>query len=389
MSNAVFHDASGARQEITLDATIYREAADNSMTVPELLARKYPTDAAAHGSTFEQIMAGAGYFMRGDKALGITKAKIGDLLEPRSVSAGVITRDATPTSRVIFPAVIQEAMENKLREDTSSDVAIFNSMVALTDDIDGDKFEQPILDFSKPESGRSQPISQLSEPATMMTLTVSDVSRTIPSFALGMTISDKAYKAATIDFVALSLARQAEIEQAKLIDGFINSLVSGDVDFGITALTLAKANTFDSTIAANGVLSHKAWVKWLRRNSRTRTIDWIICDIDTYLAIENRTGKPTVSTDDPKSPRLDALLNPKNLRVGNVNVFLVESGILPANAIIGIDSRYAIRKVRNLQAEYKAQEDLVMRRGTALRWDWSTMAYRLYDQAWDYLSLTI
>lgn len=305
------------------------------------------------------------------------------------MSAGVITRDATPTSRIIFPAVIQEAMENKLREDTSSDVAIFNSMLALTDDIDGDKFEQPILDFSKPESGRSQPISQLSEPATMMTLTVSDVSRTIPSFALGMTISDKAYKAATIDFVALSLARQAEIEQAKLIDGFISSLVSGDVDFGITALAMTKANTFDSGIATNGVLSHKAWVKWLRRNSRTRAIDWIICDIDTYLAIENRTGKPTISTDDPKSPRLDALLNPKNLRVGNVNVFLVESGILPANAIIGIDSRYAIRKVRNLQAEYKAQEDLVMRRGTALRWDWSTMAYRLYDAAWDYLSLTI
>jgi len=390
MSNAVIIDASGARQEITIDASIYQEAADNSSSVPDLLARKFPTDASRFGSVFEQVMAGAGYYMRDDKALGITKAKIGDLLDPRSTtSAGVITRDATPTSRIIFPAVIQEAMENKLKENTSSDVAIFDSLVATTDDIDGDMYTQAILDFAKPEAARSQPIGQLSEPATMMTLTVSDVARTIPSFALGLTISDKAYKSATIDFVALSLARQAEIERSKLVDGYINSLVSGDVDFGISALSLVKANTFDSGIAANGVLSHKAWLKWLRRNSRIRTIDWIICDIDTYLAIENRTGKPTNQTDDPNSPRMNALLSPKNVRIGNVNVFLVESGIVPANAIIGIDSRYALRKVRNLRAEYQAQEALVMRRGSAMRWDWSEMVYRMYDQAWDYLSLTI
>lgn len=389
MGNAVFTDASGARQEIELDATLYREAADNSMSVPELLARKFPTDSAQYGSTFEQVMAGAGYFMRGDKALGITKAKIGDLLEPRSMSAGVVTREATPVSRIIFPAVIQETMENKLKEDAASDVAIFNSLVAINEDIDGDIYTRAVIDYSVPEAARSQPISQLAEPATMMTLTVSDISRTIPSFALSMTISEKAMKSATIDIVALSLARQAEVEQAKMIDGFINMLVAGDVDYGMSALTAVKANTFDSSITANGVISHKAWVKWLRNNSRRRTIDWIMCDADTYLALENRVGKPTVYNDDPTSPRFDALMSPKNLRVGAVNVFLLEPGVLPANTIVGIDSRYAIHKVRNLRAEYTGQENLVMRRGTSIRWDWSAMVYRFQDQAWDLLTLTI
>lgn len=383
-------DAAGARQEIDLDVSIYKEAADKRLTVPQLLDAKFPTDASAYGSTFEQVMAASGLYLKGDRKAGIIKATIGEILEPQNgIGAGVVTRDATPMSRLIFPAVVEQAMENKLREDTDSDVAIFNSMVALSDDIDGDQYQQPLLDFAVPEAARSQPISQLSEPATMMTLKVSEVSRTIPSFALGMVISEKAFKAATIDFVALSLARQAEVEQAKLIDSYLNSMIAGDVDFGMAALSSVKANTFDSTIVANGTITHKAWIKWLRRNSRIRKIDWVICDVDTYLAIEGRAGKPTVNNDDPNSPRIDALLNAKNVRIGNVNVFLVESGVLPANAIIGLDSRYAIRKVRNLNANYRAQEQLVMRRGEALRWDWSEMCYRMFDQGWDYLSLTI
>lgn len=383
-------DATGARQEIDLDVSIYKEAADKRLTVPQLLDAKFPTDANAYGSTFEQVMAASGLYLKGDRKAGIIKATIGEILEPQGgIGAGVVTRDATPMSRLIFPAVVEQAMENKLREDTDSDVAIFNSMVALSDDIDGDQYQQPLLDFAVPEAARSQPISQLSEPATMMTLKVSEVSRTIPSFALGMVISEKAFKAATIDFVALSLARQAEVEQAKLIDSYLNSMIAGDVDFGMAALSSVKANTFDSAIVANGTITHKAWIKWLRRNSRIRKIDWVICDVDTYLAIEGRAGKPTVGNDDPNSPRIDALLNAKNVRIGNVNVFLVESGVLPANAIIGLDSRYAIRKVRNLNANYRAQEQLVMRRGEALRWDWSEMCYRMFDQGWDYLSLTI
>lgn len=383
-------DAAGARQEIDLDVSIYKEAADKRLTVPQLLDAKFPTDASAYGSTFEQVMAASGLYLKGDRKAGIIKATLGEILEPQNgIGAGVVTRDATPMSRLIFPAVVEQAMENKLREDTDSDVAIFNSMVALSDDIDGDQYQQPLLDFAVPEAARSQPISQLSEPATMMTLKVSEVSRTIPSFALGMVISEKAFKAATIDFVALSLARQAEVEQAKLIDSYLNSMIAGDVDFGMAALSSVKANTFDSAIVANGTITHKAWIKWLRRNSRIRKIDWVICDVDTYLAIEGRAGKPTTNNDDPNSPRIDALLNAKNVRIGNVNVFLVESGVLPANAIIGLDSRYAIRKVRNLNANYRAQEQLVMRRGEALRWDWSEMCYRMFDQGWDYLSLTI
>jgi hypothetical protein len=43
--------------------------------------------------------------------------------------------------------------------------------------------------------------------------------------------------------------------------------------------------------------------------------------------------------------------------------------------------------VRNSQAEYQAAEQFVLRRVQALRFDFGEIVYRLFDEAWD--SLTI
>ena len=65
----------------------------------------------------------------------------------------------------------------------------------------------------------------------------------------------------------------------------------------------------------------------------------------------------------------------------------MEPGVVPANTIVGLDSRYAIRKITNLQAEYSAAQELVMRRGQELRFDFGEVATRMYDNAFDVLQL--
>ena len=100
-------DAAGARQEIDLDVSIYKEAADKRLTVPQLLDAKFPTDASAYGSTFEQVMAASGLYLKGDRKAGIIKATLGEILEPQNgIGAGVVTRDATPMSRLISPLLL-------------------------------------------------------------------------------------------------------------------------------------------------------------------------------------------------------------------------------------------------------------------------------------------
>lgn len=386
MANVSFIDAQGARQQADIHVGMYRDAAREEMSLPDYLARQFPTDTAQYGSTFQQMMASCGMFMANDPANGIRKARIGDIME--GTLAGTVVRDPVPASRILFPATILEVMEDRLKADSSGDVAIFNSMVAVEETINGSRWEQPVISMSKPEAARSQPISQLAEPSTMLTLTVSDKASTVPSFGIGMVIAEQAMKATALDFVTLSLARQAEAERAALIDGWINSLLNGDADFGLTALPTVKANTFDSSISAAGQLTHKAWVKWLRRNYRKRAISHIICDIDTYMSILGRTGRPLAQDrNDGGNERLVVTTDPLNPGLPNPQVYIVETGVVPANTIMGFDARYAIRKVRNLQADYQAAEDMVMRRGQALRFDWSEMATRLYDDAFDVLTL--
>src|SRR5690606_933757 len=152
--------------------------------------------------------------------------------------------------------------ENKLRAQTDSYVALFDSLIARQDTINGHKFEQPVLNFSNPEGARMKGIAQGATPLTMLSITASDVARRIPTYSLGMEITKEAQAASSLDLVTLALTRQAEIERALIIDEAILAMYSGDTDAGYSALTgAAEAKDYDSTIVAAGVLTHNAWVK--------------------------------------------------------------------------------------------------------------------------------
>jgi hypothetical protein len=76
--------------------------------------------------------------------------------------------------------------------------------------------------------------------------------------------------------------------------------------------------------------------------------------------------------------------------LSNLEVFVVEDGRgWTANTLMGLDSRSAITRIRNSAAQYSAVEDFVLRRSKALRFDFSEISYRLFDDAFDVLSLTV
>lgn len=385
-----FFDSKGGIQEVTLDVSVYKEASDNSMTVAQLINTKYPTDAAKFGSAFDQFAAESGLFLASNQEFGIKAPTMQDVFLGKAVmNAGVIVRDAAPASRILFPAVFLEAVENKLKSNTEGYVAMFDSMVAVDDSIAGPRFEQPVINYSAPEGARSKTIAQLAEPSVMMGITVADVARKIPTFSIGMQISTEALQATTLDFVTLALARQAEVERAARVDDYIQLFLNGDPDMGSAALTSVTATSLDSTITSTaGLLTHKAWIKWLRTNFRKRHIDFVLCDLATALSIENRTGRPVITNDDPNSPRINATAEVLNPAWQNVKIFLLEDGTIPANTVIGIDSRYAIRRVRNSQADYAAVEQYVLRKSQAMRYDFGESAYRMFDEAWTVLTLT-
>lgn len=391
---AAFIDDKGQTQQLNLDVSMYRVAADNNMSFEQYLNRQYP--ASVHGNTFDQILASEGIFVRGNRDIGLRAATMDEVLNGRPrMEAGVIIKDAVPTSRILFPAAILAAVEDKLVADLDMTPNAFDGLVAVDDVISTDRWERPILNFSKPEAARSQGIAQLALPNSMLTITASQVSRAIPTRSLGLEVSDQALRATTLDLVTLALARQRAVERNERSYEYILSLLNGDPDISMAALStisgkIKKAKDFDSTIAANGVLTQTAWVNFLYNNASRRTINFVITDIAGALAIENRTGKPTVNTDNPTSPRINTEMIVANpMWPTNVRVFIMppDSG-WPANTILGLDARYGVHRVTSSSATYEAIEQFVLKRSTAMRFDTGEVVERLFDDAFDVMTLT-
>jgi len=393
---ASFIDNNGARQQVKLAVTMYREAAEAGQSFDQYINSIYPT-APDGPSAYTQILASEGIFLKANKEYGIKSANLNDVLNgrPSQDASGTIVKEAVPNSRILFPAALMSAIENRLSVDQETTPNAFEKLIAVDDSINHDRFERAVLDFSRPEAHRAQTISQLAMPNAMLSITVAEQSRRIPVIGLGLEISEQAIRATSLDLVGLALARQAATERNERANYYIMSLLEGDKDMDMVSLAsiagkVRKASSFDATITTNGTLSHEAWIYWLAANSTKRRITHVITDLKTAMAIENRRGKPTNQTDNPGSPRIDAIPTIMNPSWDfNTKIFITQNPDWPAGTILGLDQRYAIHRVKSLTAQYEAIEQLVMRRATQMRFDHGEIVYRLFDEAFEVLTLTV
>lgn len=392
MSDLVYVDAQGKNQALDLSIETYREASEAGMSLPQYLATKYPTNSEKYGSVMEQAMEQAGLFVYGDADSGVRSTVLSDMLSPRQ--AGAVTRDGTPLSRLLAPAVVLGAVENRLRagvEGMTATAEAFDKMVAVDDSINSDRFERPVLNFSDVEKARSAPVAQLAMPGTMMTLSVSDKAYRIPSWGIGIEISDQAARAVNLDLLSLTVARQTQVERNARAEDYVLALLNGDSDIGDAALSsiagkVVTAASLDA--AATTGVSHKAWVSWLSRNPTKRVVDTVITDLEGAMAIEQRAGRPT-STDNINgvSQRFNTTFNVLNAQwPSQVNLYITNNPAWPAKTILGLDSRYGIHRVRSLTASYQAVEQFVLKRSTAMRMDDGELVYRLFDEAFEVMT---
>lgn len=382
---ASFIDNTGATQQLTITPQDYQRAAERNLTLRQMINVDHPT-RAGDPDAWTQVCASEGMYVGRNSAYGIAPATMKAVIEgvPR-LEAGVIVKDQIPTSRILFPMFQMAALEDKLRNSDYGILSLFNSAAAVVDTINQERFERPILNYSRPEGARSKPVTQLSEPASMLSITASDKSWRITGTSIGMEISDQALGIG-LDLVNLAMTRQAETQMQEKVEQIMLSFLNGDTDLDMAALStvsgaVSTAVSLDS--AATTGITQKAWVKWLFNNSRKRKITHVICNLDTALAIENRTGRPTVQKDNATSKRIDTLesiINP--MWPDTVKVLITMDPNFPANTILGFDAGYGYHVVNSTVLNYSAAEAYAMRRSTKYRVDTGMLAYRLFDEAW-------
>jgi hypothetical protein len=173
---------------------MYAQAAEAGMTFPQWVNHTFPTGAeneAKYGNTFDQLMASENIVLKTDRKRGL---RASTMAEASGFQAAGTTKDAVPASRILFPAVFFQAIENQLQPDFNMTANAFEGMIASDESIAGDRYEQPVLNYSAPQAARSQTVTQLAMPPSMMLITAADVAYKIPSFGLGLEISDQAQK---------------------------------------------------------------------------------------------------------------------------------------------------------------------------------------------------
>lgn len=387
-----FRDAAGSQQVLPISVELYKAAGDAKVGLAQYLNTRYPT-SSEKASTFDQMAASAGLFVKSDKALGVNSPMMSDVMNGTAqIGASAITRDGggsigTPASRILYPEVVMQVIESQLTSSDDPFLAGIEKMIAITTNVTTPRVEQPIINTTAPAGAASQAIAQLAAPANMLSITVADQSYRIPTMSIGLEISDEAQQSATLDLVSVALAANAREQAVLRGEADLVSMIAGDSDLGESAVSGVNASTFDSAINGSTKMTQRGWFKFLRNNYRKMNKDWLIMDEDTAIEIEARTGKPVVTGDDPTSPRLDALFTVENLSLPTPRVLLVDTAVVGADTIVALDSRYAIRKVVNVSATYSAIEEYVLRRGSALRIDYGYVMKKLYSDAWT--SLTI
>lgn len=405
-----YYDSKGALVDSKLDHNVYKLADAANLSVRAYVNRQFQTDTAKYGQPFDQMLASCGLVVPspGTQAdLGIRAPTMADILSGKAhFQAGDVVQQAGSPygqqSRTLFPAAIIAYMETALVRDYDTDANIFDKMIAQNISVAQDTFEQPQINMSAGGNApnsinnmRAQRRSQLDLPQVMMSFTTSDVARKIPSYALAMEFSKEALRATTLDLVGLAVKRQTAIERDGWVYSYISDIINGDLDINSQSLAaLGFATTtvaLDSTCPA-GTITQTAWLKWLARNRKYRRLDFIVCDLATYLKIEGRTGRPSLTAIDTIIPRLEAQAKVIQTIVGDVQVFIVDDytagGPLPAGTILGVDSRYGMVRVTNTSANVTAAENYALRQAEGFMIQHGEIVYRLHNDAFDVLTVS-
>ncbi len=388
---AAFIDAQGATQQFEMSLDVVREAGAARLSVRDYLNSTLPTNVEAYGDPFSQLCASEGIVLQPSRQHGLRSPTLAQALDGRTLlEAGAIVRQPTNQGRVLLMPAIGALIEDKLLSDLEMNAAALDNMIAQDDTIADEWLLWPEINFSHPEAARSQVTSQLAKPASMMSITTSEKSVRIPTFSLGIEWAEQATKYVNLDLLTLAITRQVATERNARANEYLLSLYAGDPDMSQPSLTTAGKVTTALSLdaAATAGITQLAWMSWLYADSKKRRITHLVTDIAGAMAIENRAGRPTVVQDNPGSKRIN-----NNVYVSNptwapeLPIFIVDSTVgWPAKTIMGIDANFAIHRVTSTNASYSAQEDFVLRRGSAMRMDFGQILRRLFVDAYAVLT---
>jgi hypothetical protein len=391
----------------------YQLAMSRGMRTSAFVNAKYPDADPRFGSAWDQALKYNGIYPKGEPKFGILPSTVHEILSGQcatkmagvQIAGGSIVSpnspigQSTPSTRLFFPETVLQIMDEYLRGEYMEEASAYNALFAVTESIAGDVFTAPLINTTAPAAQDSRPISENSLPTNMVSITASQNSYAINQVSIGLQLSDKAAKDASLDLVSIILREQAAGEQRRMLWRDLNRVVTGNPDSGESPLTPVDFKcTYDSTAAAN-TITQKGWLAVMSDPDRIYEYDMILGDLQAYQDIQNRAGRPLAT--DPTLPAsgintgnagnygLD-VANPQliNFRTMSPRFLRVPDGLITTRTMCLLDTRYALRRVISSSVAYSAIEAMVLQRSTMMRFDSGSFVHRLRESALLWLDYT-
>lgn len=402
-----FIDKTGQRIQVNLQEgnpmQIYADASAKKVSLRQHINSQYPTIPGGP-DTFTQMCLSAGLRFKKNQETGEPAANLMEILDPLAANqtGGVNTNyPQVPDSRLLFPAAVMESIEAAMQTREKEAMGAFAELIApnYNDVIASDRWEQPVISFDGkkgPEDSAWRRTAQNAPPPLMLSLTAADVTRTIPTKAVSMSISHKVLQNNTLDVIGRTMERfYVKADYTEWV-AWLGLILSGDTDATNTPMATAKsalssitAASLDTSITVAGTMTQDAWVKYLFRNSLSMRKTHIVTDLAGAMALDTRTNRPTNQMNN-SIDRIDVafqMIFPYGQNP--VRVLAMPTGTWSANTYMGLDASQAIGKVTSSTSDYQAVQDMVLLRTMQLRFDRGYILYRVYDDAYDTLTLTI
>jgi hypothetical protein len=318
-----------------LDTNIYNKAAELGMSVPQYLECMLPSPEGEL-STFDKCFKHMGIFVNGDAKRGIT-----------SSPASFFVPADSPQSAILFPAFIQQqAMIARL-----SAVSSVESLVATTRTITGSAYQALSIDDSGLAAGKSFRVGE-GAPFPKVKFTWSSAGNVILKHGVQLDFSYEFLRRASIELVGTLVQRIAQRDAQLNYWDAITFLLNGDGSVNNPAAVSTTAKSYDNTIAADGVCTYTAWLKWLATWDTFRP-NIIIGDIDAILAIVLMT-RPAADTFAIISALKSGSLDPNAVKdlidngeqlFPNVKFHVVPTAKIGALTLLGIDTTAAAERI--------------------------------------------
>jgi len=350
------HKTVSKAEDVVLDKSMYKDAADNRMTVSQYLERVNPSKDGELLDAFERQLKRFGIVTKSQPEKGIYASTVEQFLKASETYANnQPLQTGVPASTILFPEFISRVARMALLSNQDYDVnnllsttRVINSSTYKELWIDTTPGQQDQPDYTKYEMGRVGEFGTFPR----VSITWEESAKTVYKRGVQIDMSYEFQREASMDILSIVISR-IMLSQSQ-------SLFHKALDKAYNGASVVESDSLDAAATGN-VITYEAWLKW--------TASFGVYSPSTYY-MSLDTALKVIMMEKPDIDPVAMMAALKQGPVGqeiqiarglwkNVTIFPLLDGEIPDDYILTFDKEYCLERVIQAGTDIQESERII------------------------------